>query len=258
MKYKNFDTDYNNSISFSLSNFNNVNILSYLKKEEEEEKNGEEIKVNEEEEEKEEEDNIFNPFSQKFEKKDEEKKGEEIKINEEEEEKEEEEDIFNPFLQKFEKKEEEKNEIIEKNKNEIIDKKINYIQSKNIDNFNFPHDKKVNNKIIYKYMPKNIQNLKEKMSNNYFLTINSHNIFPFLKTKENKKHILELERIPFNEELKDLKQNYISDILLNFIVLLNTNNNFNNSENPLTINDYTFIVISYIKNLENKIIDIKK
>ena len=218
LKYKNFDTDYKNFIVLSLSNFNNVDILAYLKKEEEE-KNEEEKKVVEDEE-------------------------EEV-----------EEDTFNPFLQKFEKKEENR-EIIDKN--EYIEKKNNYIKANNFDNFHFPLDKKVNNKIIYKYIPKNIQKLKDKISNNYFLAMNSHNIFPFFKLNKNKKQTLELKNMPFNEELQGLKHNYINDILLNFIILLKTNNNFNNPENPLTINDYTFIVLSFIKNLENKIIDIKK
>ena len=217
MKYKNFDTDYKNYIVFSLSNFNNVNILEYLQKEEEE-------------------------------------KEEEIKVIEAEEEEKEEEDIFNPFLQKFEKKDE-KSEIIEQKDN--FEKKFNYIKANNFDNLHFPLDKKINNKIINKYIPKNIQKLKDKISNNYFLTMNNNSIFPFLKINENKKQTFELKSIPFNDELKDLKQNYVNDILLNFITLLNANN-YNDPENNMTINDYTYIVLSFIKNLENKILDIKK
>ena len=266
-KFVNFDTDYKTYIKFSLSRFENINILSFLKEEEKIEiknikmkgKNNikenflDEIELKKEEEEEEEEE-IINHEKNK-------------KKNDEEEEifssfiknvKKDNEEIFNPFKKNIEEKKEE--EEIEKEKEKeknIIKISNNYIKIKDIDSLKFPSSIKLKKKIISKYIPKNLQELKENILNNYSLAINPNNSYPIVKAKNNIQYI-EMREIPFNEELKDLKNNYQNDILLNFLSLLYGNNKFNNKNDALTIHDYTSIILSYIKNLERKIIDMKR
>ena len=266
-KYRNFDTDYKTYIKFTLSDFINVNILSFLQG----------IKNNNNENISNVDDisSIHNKDISEGEKKG--KKGkrkkydssnlinnsiedeeEEIKIVKEEDE---EEEIMNPFLQHFQKKEEE--EIKEKvQKGDNFLKKINYIKIMDLDKCSFPPKMKIENNTINNYIKEKdaqlINKIRDKINNNYFMTININNIYPLLKIDVNKNQSLTIKRIPFNEELMDLRQNYINDILLNFTIILFNNNKFNNKEDPMSINDYTFVVLSLIKNIENIIIDTKK
>ena len=250
-KYKNFDTDYKTRISFSLSKFSNVDVLSYLKGKgkigiiQEEEKNNvyksdiniisniEEKKLKEEEEEEEEE---------KEEEEKEKDKGEE-----------EEEVLMNPFIS-FIKKVEKEEEI--KKEEKIVIKKNEYIKIKDMNKLKFPSNIKIN-KTIYKYLPKNIKKLNEKIKNNNLFSININNSFPIIETDEKNSQKIKLKNISFNEELEDLKVDYEKDIILNFINIL-IDNNFNNLDGSMTINDYTHIVISFIKNIKTRIIELKK
>ena len=265
-KYKNFDTDYKTNIKFTLSNFIDVNILSFLQGIKKDNNENENISNLDDIS------SIDNKDISKGEKKGKRKKydisnlinnsiedeEEEIKMVKEEDE---EEEVMNPFLQHFQKKEEEK--IKEKNeKGDNFLKKINYIKINDLDKCSFPPKIKIENNTINNYIKEKdaqlINKLMDKINNNYFMTMNTDNIYPLLKIDENKNQSLKIKRIPFNEELMDLKQNYINDILLNFITILLNNNKFDNQEDPMSINDYTFVVLSFIKNIENIIIDSKK
>ena len=267
-KYKNFDTDYKTYIKFTLSDFIDVNILSFLQ--------GIKNDNNENISNLDDIASIDNKDISKGEKKG--KKGKRKKYDssnlinnsiEDEEEKikivkeeDEEEEVMNPFLQHFQKKEEEE-EIKEKDqKEDNFLKRINYIKINDLDKCSFPPKKNIENNIINNYIKEKdaqlINKLRDKINNNYFMTMNTNNIYPLLKVDENKNQSLAFKRIPFNEELMDLRQNYINDILLNFITILFNNSKFNNKEDPMFVNDYTFVVLSLIKNIENIIIDTKK
>ena len=253
-KYANFDTDYKSYIKFNLFKFQNINNLFFLK-DKEEEKNEEIEKstkftnkhnfisniIKDIELKNENEEEIKNPFIKKS--------------NQENDE----EEIFNPFKQKFEEKkdgkEDEDKEIIKTKKN-LIKKNNKYIQMKEIDSFKYPPYKKSKNNIISKYIPKNLQKLKENILYNGSLTINPNNTYPIVKANNNTQFI-EIREIPLNKELKDLEKKYQNDIILSFLSILYNNNKFNNENGAMTINDYTSIVLSYIKYLENKVSDIK-
>ena len=272
-KYTNFDTDYKTYIKFTLSNFTDINILSFLQSIENDENidndyndvDDSEIMQNEkssvkEKKVKKKKFNINNLINNNggVENEDEEN---EIKIIKEGDD-EGEEGLINPFLQHFEKKEEksEQDEKIERYEKSInFLKKDNYIKVNDFDKFDFPPIISIKNSIINKYISDNIQQkLKDKIANNYFMTININNTYTKFNQDENKTQSLEIKTIPFNEELKDLKQNYINDTLVNFITILFNNDNFNNKEKSMSINDYTYIIISLIKNIDNIIIDIKQ
>ena len=259
-KYKNFDTDYKTRISFSLSKFSNADILSYLKGEgkigiiqEEEEKNNRyksDINIINNIEEN----NIINKSNVNIIS----NIGEQKIKEEEEEEKdkgEEEEDVLmNPFIS-FVKKVEKEEEV--KKEEKIIIKQNEYIKIKDMNTFKFPSNINIKNKTIYKYLQKNIKKLNEKIKNNNLFSININNSFPIIETGEKNNQIIQLKNISFNEELEDLKADYEKDIILNFINIL-IGNNFNNLDGDMTINDYTNIVISFIKNIQKRIIELKK
>ena len=93
-----------------------------------------------------------------------------------------------------------------------------------MDKCSFLPKKNIENNIINNYIKEKdaqlINKLRDKINNNYFMTMNTNNIYPLLKVDENKNQSLAFKRIPFNEEVMDLRQNYINDILLNFITIL--------------------------------------
>ena len=235
-KYKNFDTDYKTNIKFTLSEFKDVNILSFLQGMEKESSQDEEneIKIVKEEDE---EGELDNPFLLHLLKKEEEEKEKEIKEKEEKEEK-------SNFL-----------------------KRINYVKINDLENFIFPPKKEnknnINNKIIENYYMKKEKNsqISKKLNDiftNNLMTMNINNIYLSSKKGEKKNQSLETKNISFNEELNDLRQNYINEILLNFITILFNNDKFNAQDESMSINDYTFVIISLVKNIENIIIDTKK
>ena len=224
-KYKNFDTDYKKYIKFTLTEFKNINILLFLKGEEK-------IEIKE-------------------------------SINEEkssikEETMEEIEGLKNPFL--FNNVEEENEEKEEKEeKEEIITKKNDYIKMKNMNKFIFPLNKNIQNKLIYKYLSKNNKIMNENLLNNYSLSINSNIIYFNIKSSSSKNNskieIVEFKNIFFNEELKDLKESYQNNVILNFVNLLINNKKYDDNN---SINKYTILVLSLIKNIKKVIIDLKK
>ena len=293
-KFKNIDTDYKTFIKLDITNFTDINILSFLKDSNIDDVNkgvvlkhknekideynlisnmiieNEEKKENYKDEEEEE--IITNPFINNFKK--EENKKIEVEVEEKKEEYEEEEkkelededeEIINPFIQEFKKEKEEKKEKKQIQKVQTINKS-NYIKINKINDFIFPDNSNINiskrfrNNIIYKYIPKNknLEKLNVLSENNLKFALNINNTYPILKTDDNKNYTIEFRNININEELKDLKEIYQNDILLNFITLIIDYNNYNDHNNPMTINDYTFILLSFIKNIEKAIIDSKK
>ena len=224
-KYNNFDTDYKTYIKFTLTEFKDINILLFLKGEE---------KIEIKESIKEEKGTIKEEMM-------EEKEG-----------------LKNPFL--FINPEEEQEENKEKEeKEEIITKKNDYIKMKNMNKFIFPLNKNVQNKLIYKYLSKNNKIMNENLSNNYSLSINSNIIFSNIKSSSSKNNnkidIVEFKNIFFNEELKDLKESYQNNVILNFVNLLINNKKYDDNN---SINKYTILVLSLIKNIKKEIIDLKK
>ena len=224
-KYKNFDTDYKTYIKFMLTEFKDINILLFLKGEE---------KIEIKESIKEEKGTIKEEMM-------EEKEG-----------------LKNPFLFINPEEEQEENKEKEK-KEEIITKKNDYIKMKNMNKFIFPLNKNVQNKLIYKYLSKNNKIMNENLSNNYSLSINSNIIFSNIKSSSSKNNnkidIVEFKNIFFNEELKDLKESYQNNVILNFVNLLINNKKYDDNN---SINKYTIIVLSLIKNIKKEIIDLKK
>ena len=219
-KYINFDTDYKTNIKLNLTEFKDINILLFLKGEE------------------------------KIEIKDPEKEGNEI--NKEGEINEGEEEIDNPFL--FKKVEKEENEV-EVSESQNIIKMKKYIKMNNVDNFIFPC-KKINNKIIFKYLPKNLKKLSEKIINNNSLTINSNNQYPIINpaiNKDNQTGTIEIKNISFNEDLDDLKEIYQNDTILDFLNLLIKNDNSNKKNYINNDKKYNY----YIQRLEKIISTLK-
>ena len=227
-KYKNFDTDYKTYVKFTLNEFKDINILLFLKGEEK-------IEIKE-------------PIKEE-------------KSTIKEEIMEEKEGLMNPFL--FINREEEKEEKEENKENEekeeIITKKNDYIEMKNMNKFIFPLNKNIQNKLIYKYLSKNNKIMNENLVNNYSFSINSNIIFSNIKSSSsknnNKIEIVEFKNIYFNEELKDLKENYQNNVILNFVNLLINNKKY---EDNNSINKYTILILSLIKKLKKVIIDLKK
>ena len=224
-KYTNFDTDYKTYIKFTLTEFKDINILLFLKGEEK-------IEIKE-------------PI-----------KEEKSAIKEEM--MEEKEGLINPFL--FINKEEEKEENKEKEENEeILTKKNDFIKMKNMNQFIFPLNKNIKNKLINKYLSKNNKIVNENLLNNYSLSINSNIIFSNIKSisskNNNKIEIVEFKNISFNEELKDLKENYQNNVILNFVNLIINNKKY---EDNNSINKYTILILSLIKKIKKVIIDLKK
>ena len=255
-KFKNLDTDYKTNIGFTLSNFTNSDVLFLLENKEkyefiQEEDNDNEVQQKDNNINNIEESNNMSKSNMIINI----KNKEEIK-----EEKEEEDEIMNPFTSymKRDEKEEEKNE--EKEEEQNIIKKKDYIKIKDMNKLNFPPNININikNKLT-KYLQKNIGQLKETLENNALLSLNNNNSFPIIKNDDNSNETIELKNISYNDELEDLKGDYHNDILLNFLNVLNNYNiNNNDEDNEMSINDYTLIVLSFIKNIEKRIIDIKK
>ena len=125
--------------------------------------------------------------------------------------------------------------------------------------FIFPLNKNVQNKLIYKYLSKNNKIMNENLPNNYSLSINSNIIFSNIKSSSSKNNnkidIVEFKNIFYNEELKDLKESYQNNMILNFANLLINNKKYDDNN---SINKYTILVLSLIKNIKKVIIDLKK
>ena len=228
--FTNFDTDYKSFIKFNLKEFSDVNILEMLNKMEEEDKNKFEFGIKELKQEKK-----YN-----------------ININEEEE-KEEDDNFFN-LITVIKEKEKEINENKEEEQENEIIKKNNYIKVKDIDKLDIENSKikKINNRLLKKYL----QSKKDKeISNNLLLPININNMLFTLETNEENKEMIQIKNVYINDDLKQLNEKYKKDIILDFldlfIVMLQKNN-----KKIMSIDDYTFIIISFIKNIEKKISEI--
>ena len=220
--FKEFDTDYKGYIKLSLNEFKNFDILELIK---------EEKKINffEENDIKDEEDNDS-------------EKNKEIK--------------FFPITNEI-KKEEVK---IDESKN--IKQNNSYIKMKDINLIKFPSiDKKVVSKILNKYLPSSKNKLNERICKNLLIPLTYNNSLISLgenTDNKNKKKNFILKSIPFNAELKNLNEEYMKNILLEFLNILIGYNNYNDPNNIMSINDYTYIVISFIKSIDKKLSNIKK
>ena len=247
----NFDTDYKSFIKFNLKEFSNVNILEMLNKMEEEEKNKFEFGIKELKQEKINFIDINYDLDDKLEDKEEIKIDSNININKEEE-KEEGGNFFN-LIKNIKEKEKENENKEEEQEKEII-KKNNYIKVKDIDKLNIENSKmkKINNRLLKKYL----QSKKDKeISNNLLLPININNMLFTLETNEENKEMIQIKNVYINDDLKQLNEKYKKDIILDFLDLFIGMVQKNNKK-IMSIDDYTFIVISFIKNIEKKISEI--
>ena len=233
--YKDLDTDYKSYLKFSVEEFSDINIMEMMNKIEEE-------KLSE-----------INNIKES-------KKFLEINDNIDDDNLEQEEDINNksdvfnffPFNLNDKEKEEEK-EIDEDNI-----KKNKYIKIKDIDklmvenqNLNIAHSK-----ILKKYLFHNKnKKIKEEINKDYLLPININNSLIAIETNKDK---IEFKNVLINDELKQLNEIYKSDIIVDFLDLLIEKGNNIKGKNIMSINDYTSIIISFIKNIEKKISEIKK
>ena len=237
-KFKDFDTDYNSFIKFNLEEFTDLNILEILNKIESEEKNQFKFEFGYEE--------INN------------KKGNFIDINDiddniDDEEINNQSKVFNFFPLPSNDKEKE-NEEEKEIKDESIIKKNNYIRIQDIDNLKLDNKKvKIPNKFLKKYLPGDKNKLKEEISKDYLTSKNFKNSLFTIDTNEDK---FEIKSLFINDELKQLNEKYKKDIILDFLNILIKHHT--DSKNAMTINDYTSIVLSLIKNLEKKISEINK
>ena len=228
--FTNFDTDYKSFIKFNLKEFSDVNILEMLNKMEEEDKNKFEFGIKELKQEKK-----YN-----------------ININEEEE-KEEDDNFFN-LITIIKEKEKEINENKEEEQENEIIKKNNYIKVKDIDKLDIENSKikKINNRILKKYLP---SNKNKEITKTLLLPININNILFTLETNEENKEKIQIKNVYINDDLKQLNEKYKKDIILDFLDLFIGMVQKNNKK-IMSIDDYTFIVMSFIKNIEKKISEI--
>ena len=157
-------------------------------------------------------------------------------------------------LLKNEKEKEEEKEIQEE---ENVIKKNNYIKVKDIDSLNLDNKKaKIGNKIFKKYLPS--KKNKEEISKDLLLPMNFNNFLFNVETKGENKEKIEFKNVFINDDLKQLNEKYKKDIILDFLNLLIGHKNYSKNKNTMTIDDYTFIVLSFNKNIEKKISEINK
>ena len=241
-EFNDFDTDYKEFIKFSLDEFNDINILE-MKNEFNKEKNNKfEFGFVEIKQEK----NNFIEINDNID--DDNISEEEINNN-----KNNNNEVINFFP--FSSDDNEKENEIENSeeKSDTQNKKINYIKAKDIDNYAIDKQKiNFGNKLLKKYTKKI---LKDEISKNYLMPININNSFIALETNKDK---IDIKNVFINENLKQFNSEYKKDILQNFLNLLTNHNNFINAKNVMKINDYTFVLLSLIKNIEKKISEIKK
>ena len=254
--YKNFDTDYKSFIKFNLEEFSDVNILEMLNKIkinksnkfEEEEKNKYEFGSSKLKHEK---NNIFeinddiddNLEYEKDDNIDNNKDGEEGETN-----------LFNLIQNKNEQEKEIKEEEEEKE----VDKKNIYVKVKDIDNLDIENSKvkKINHRILNKYLS---NNKNKEISKNLLLPTNINNLLFILETEEKNIEKIQINNVYINDDLKQLNEKYKKDIILNFLDLfIGAMHKNKNNKNIMSIDDYTLIVLSYIKNIEKKISEINK
>ena len=240
--YKGFDTDYKSYIKFNMEGFFDVNILEMIEKINEEEKNKFEFGIEE-----------INKEKMNFIEID-----DDIEDNSEQEEINNKSEVINFFqLISPNKKEikEEKEKDIKQEENKI--KKNIYIKMKDIDKFNLDNKKaaKIGNKLLKKFLPS--KNNYKEISKDLLLPININNMFFSLKTKESKEKI-EFKNILINDDLKQLNDIYKKNIILDFLNILIGHNNYINAKNLMTIDDYTSILLSFVKNIEKKISEVNK
>ena len=237
--YKDLDTDYKSYIKFNLDGFDDINILETINKINEEEKNQFEFGIGE-----------INKKKLNF-----------IEINDDIDDNLDEDndnkktDVINFFQILSDNKEKEQEKEIKEEENVI--KKNVYIKVKDIDTLNLDNKKmKIGNKILKKYLP-NKKN-KEEISKSLLLPININNCLFSLETIGHNKEKIEFKNVSINDDLKQLNEKYKKDIILDFLNLFIGHKNHINAENKMTIDDYTFIVLSFIKNIEKKISEINK
>ena len=236
-----FDTDYKGFVKFNRDGFNDVNMIEMMNEFEEEEKNKfvfalEEIK-NDKKNFLEINDNI-----------------DDDNLDEDEINKNNNNEIINffPFKSMNDneiEKEMEKEEEIEENNI----KKNNYIKVKDIDTFKIEKQKiNFGNKFLKKYVKK-IN--KEGIVKGHLMPININNSLLSVETNNDK---IEFKNVMINDNLKELNEQYKKDVILDFLNLLIGNVNFINPKNIMSLNDYTVIVLSLIKNIDKKLSEIKK
>ena len=240
--YKDLDTDYKSFIKFNMDGFNDINILETINKIEEEKNNKFEFGIGDL-------NNNKKNFIEINDDIDDNLDEEEIDINNNKSE------VTNFFqLLKNEKEKEEEKEIQEE---ENIIKKNNYIKVKDIDSLNLDNKKaKIGNKIFKKYLPS--KKNKEEISKDLLLPMNYNNFLFNVETKGENKEKIEFKNVFINDDLKQLNEKYKKDIILDFLNLLIGHKNYSNNKNIMTIDDYTFIVLSFNKNIEKKISEINK
>ena len=232
--YKDLDTDYKSYLKFNVEEFSDINIMEMMNKIEEEKNELSEINIKESKKFLEINDNI-----------DDDNLEQEEDINNKS-------DVFNffPFNLNDKEKEEEK-EIDEENI-----KKNKYIKLKDIDKFVIDNQQLniAHNKILKKYLFHNKnKKIKEEINKDYLMPMNINNSLIVLETNKDK---IEFKNVLINDELKQLNEIYKNDIIVDFLDLLIEKRN--NIKNIMSINDYTSIIISFIKNIEKKISEIKK
>ena len=240
--YKDLDTDYKSFIKFNMDGFNDINILETINKIEEEKNNKFEFGIGDL-------NNNKKNFIEINDDIDDNLDEEEIDINNNKSE------VTNFFqLLKNEKEKEEEKEIQEE---ENVIKKNNYIKVKDIDSLNLDNKKaKIGNKIFKKYLPS--KKNKEEISKDLLLPMNFNNFLFNIETKGENKEKIEFKNVFINDDLKQLNEKYKKDIILDFLNLLIGHKNYSKNKNTMTIDDYTFIVLSFNKNIEKKISEINK
>ena len=240
--YKDLDTDYKSFIKFNMDGFNDINILETINKIEEEKNNKFEFGIGDL-------NNNKKNFIEINDDIDDNLDEEEIDINNNKSE------VTNFFqLLKNEKEKEEEKEIQEE---ENVIKKNNYIKVKDIDSLNLDKKKvKIGNKIFKKYLPS--KKNKEEISKDLLLPMNYNNFLFNVETKGENKEKIEFKNVFINDDLKQLNEKYKKDIILDFLNLLIGHKNYSKNKNTMTIDDYTFIVLSFNKNIEKKISEINK
>ena len=240
--YKDLDTDYKSFIKFNMDGFNDINILETINKIEEEKNNKFEFGIGDL-------NNNKKNFIEINDDIDDNLDEEEIDINNNKSE------VTNFFqLLKNEKEKEEEKEIQEE---ENVIKKNIYIKVKDIDSLNLDNKKvKIGNKIFKKYLPS--KKNKEEISKDLLLPMNFNNFLFNVETKGENKEKIEFKNVFINDDLKQLNEKYKKDIILDFLNLLIGHKNYSKNKNTMTIDDYTFIVLSFNKNIEKKISEINK
>ena len=239
--FNDLDTDYKGFIKFTLDGFNDVNIIEMINEFDKEEKNKLEFGFVEIKNEK----KNFLEINDNI---------DDDNLSEEENNKNNNNEIINFFP--FTSDDNDKENLDEKNSEEESvskTKKINYIKVRDIDTFTIDKQKiNFGNKVLKKYTKKI---LKEEISKDYLMSININSSLLSIETNKDK---IEFKNVLINDNLKQLNSEYKNDIIQDFLNLLIGHNNFINSKNIMTLNDYTLIVLSLIQNINKKLSEIKK